>query len=122
MTSITCNDKDMTITVEGLDKVLAFKGHVTIPLEHVAGIEKNTEPLMDFKDATFGIGTIFAGRIQTGTFKEAGEKSFWDVRDPQKAVIISLKDEIYSKIIVEVENSDESITNVRAALEKSKNI
>jgi hypothetical protein len=118
MTIITCNDKDLTINVEGIDKLFAFKGHVTIPLKHVEKIEKNTEPLMDFRHAAFGIGTIFANRIQTGSFSEDGEKSFWDVRDPQKAILITLKDEEYSKIIAEVEDPMKTIGEVQTALAK----
>jgi hypothetical protein len=118
MTTITCDDKDLTVNVEGLDKLLAFKGNVTIPLKHVEKIEKNTEPLMDFKHATLGIGTIFAGRIQTGSFSEDGEKSFWDVRDPLKAILITLKDEEYGKIIIEVEDPERTISEVQARLAK----
>jgi hypothetical protein len=119
MTSITCDDKNLIIMVEGLDKLLAFKGHITIPLEHVEKIEINTEPLMDFKHATFGIGTIFAGRIQTGSFSEEGQKSFWDVRDPQNAILITLKDEEYGKIITEVESPEQTISEVQRLLAKS---
>jgi hypothetical protein len=35
---------------------------------------------MDYKHAAFGIGTIFAGRIMTGTFKENGERSITPTR------------------------------------------
>jgi hypothetical protein len=114
MTTVACTDKDLIINVEGLDKLLAFKGHVTIPFAHIIKVEHNTEPLMDFKHATFGIGTIFAGRIQAGSFKEDGEKSFWDVRDPKKAILITLKDEEYGKLLIEVENPEETIKSIVA--------
>jgi hypothetical protein len=116
MTSVTCTDQDLVINVEGIDKLLAFKGHVTIPLAHVEKVEHNSEPLMDFKHATFGIGTIFAGRIQAGSFKEDDEKSFWDVRDPKKAILISLKEEEYGKLLIEVEDPEETIKIIEARI------
>lgn len=116
MTTIVFDQQNMILTVEGIDKLLSFKGSITIPLAHVANVKLNTEPLMDFKHAAFGVGTIFAGRIQAGSFKEAGEKSFWDVRDPKKAILISLKDEKYSKLIVEVEKPEETIRAIEAHL------
>lgn len=114
MTSTTINDQELTINVEGIDKLLAFKGSITIPVEHVVGAEMNSEPLMDFKHATFGIGTIFAGKIMTGTFKEDGETSFWDVRDPQKAIVITLADESYQKLIIEVEDPAATVQEINA--------
>jgi hypothetical protein len=119
MTTITWTDTDMIINIEGLDKLLAFKGKVTIPLAHIVKVEHNTKPLMDFKHATFGIGTIFAGRIQAGSFKEDGEKSFWDVRDPKKAILITLKDEEYGKLLVEVDNTDEVMKALEASINPS---
>ena len=107
MTKATITNKELIITVEGLDKLLAFKGHVTIPLAHIEKVAHNTQGLMDFRDAAFGIGTIFAGMIQAGTFSEDGKKSFWDVRDPKKALLITLRDDAYDKLVIEVENPDE---------------
>jgi len=116
MTIATVQDQQLIIDVEGIDKLLAFKGHVTIPLEHVTGVEPYNGELMDYRDSAFGIGTIFAGKIQTGTFKENGEKSFWDVRDPHKALIISLNHDELSKLIIEVEQPDETIAAIRGAI------
>lgn len=119
MTTITINDKELIISVEGLDKLLAFKGYVTIPLEHVQKVERNPEPLMKARYAVFGIGTIFAGKIQAGTFSEHGEKSFWDVRNPKKALLITLKDDTYSKLVIEVENPDETIKQIQTKIGQS---
>jgi hypothetical protein len=71
---------------------------------------------MSYKHSAFGIGTIFAGKIQTGTFKEAGEISFWDVRDPAKAILVSLKDDTYKKLIIEVPDPDKTITQINEAV------
>ncbi len=116
MTSVEIKDENVIIHVDGIDKLLAFKGSVTIPLAHVSGVAMNTEPLMDYRHAAFGIGTIFAGRIQTGTFKEEGQKSFWDVRDPKKAIVITLKDETYGKLIIGVEDLDKTVDLMKSRL------
>jgi hypothetical protein len=73
---------------------------------------------MDFRHATFGIGTIFAGHVQIGTFKENGEKSFWDVYDPEKAILITLKHDIYSKLVIEVEHPEEVIRQIQSKIRK----
>jgi hypothetical protein len=117
MTSLTFNNQELIINVEGLDKLLAFKGEVSIKLAHIKNVEVNHEGLMDFKDATFGIGTIFAGRIQTGTFKEDGQKSFWDVHDIKKTVLLTLHDDEYNKVIIEVDNPEEAVQAIQEKIE-----
>lgn len=116
MTSLTCTDNELVITVEGIDKLLAFKGEVKLELAHIKNVEVNHEGLMDFKTATFGIGTIFAGKIQAGTFKENGEKSFWDVHDITKTILLTLEDDVYSKVIIEVEDPEEAVAKIKASL------
>jgi hypothetical protein len=113
MTIAEVKGEDLVITVEGIDKLLAFKGHVTIPLAHIVRVEQDPGPLMPIRYSFFGIGTIFAGRIQTGTFTQEGEKSFWDVHDIRKAILITLKDDEYAKLVIEVENPEETINTIQ---------
>jgi hypothetical protein len=120
MVTVSFDKQNLLLNVESYDKILAFKGHVEIPLVHITKVELNTGPTMDFRYATFGIGTIFAGRIQTGTFKEKEEKSFWDVHDPEKAILITLKNDQYSKLVIEVEQPTETIKEIREKLKARK--
>ena len=116
MTTLSFNDHELVISIVGLDKLLAFRGEVRIELSHIQSVEAYHEGLMDFKVATFGIGTIFAGRVQTGTFKEAGEKSFWDVHDVDKTILLTLKDDKYSKVVIEVEDPSEAVKSIRVKI------
>ena len=118
MTSITFDKQNLIIKVEGVDKLLAFKGRVEIPLAHITKVERNSQPVMDFRYSTFGIGTIFAGHVQIGTFKEKGEKSFWDVYDPKKAILITLKNDNYSKLVIEVEKPEQTIEQIQSKIKK----
>jgi hypothetical protein len=51
-------------------------------------------------------GTELPGLFAAGTFYYHGELVFWNVRDPEKTVIVSLDHERYKKLIVEVANPD----------------
>jgi hypothetical protein len=116
MTSVSINDQELTLHVEGLDKLLAFKGEVKIALAHIKSVALYHEGFMNFKHATFGIGTIFANKIQAGTFKEDGEKSFWDVHDINKTVVLTLSDDAYSRIIIEVADPGETVKAIQAKI------
>ena len=113
MTSLTFNDQELVINVEGIDKLLAFKSEVRVKLAHIKHVEINREGLMDFKVASFGIGTIFAGKVQAGTFKENGEKSFWDVHHIDKTIVLTLEDDEYGKVVIEVEDPSSAVRMIQ---------
>jgi hypothetical protein len=41
--------------------------------------------------------------ITAGQAREDGQWAFWDVRDPEQAVIIHLADERYARLVIEVD-------------------
>jgi hypothetical protein len=47
-------------------------------------------------------GAHVPGVITAGTFHIPGERVFWDVHDPAKAVVIELADEHYARLVVQV--------------------
>ena len=116
MTTVTVENDTLIVTVEGLDKIWAFKSCLTIPLSHVVSAVHNTEPLMNYRSAAWGIGTIYGGRLQIGTFREKGKKTFWDARDPNQAILITLKDDEYIKLIIEVVDPERTITEIQTAI------
>ena len=42
------------------------------------------------------------GVITAGTFYQHGKRVFWDVHDPERVIVIALKDERYDELIIEV--------------------
>ena len=105
----------LTVHVTGIDKVLALKSTLTVPLAHVAAVDQ------DVKEA----GVVFHGLklpgtgipvVTAGSFLSHGQWTFWDVHDPAKAVIIRLQDEHYSRLVVGVDDPAATVERVRAAL------
>jgi hypothetical protein len=47
---------------------------------------------------------------------EGGELVFWDVRHPERAIIVSLQHERYKKLIIEVEDPAETVARLRQAI------
>ena len=41
---------------------------------------------------------------------------FWDVHDPEKTVVIRLKDERYARLVVEVEDPTATVAAIQEAL------
>ena len=61
-------------------------------------------------------GTQVPGVITAGTFHQEGERVFWDVHDPQKAIVIRLRDEKYAKLVIEVEDPPTTVAAIQEAL------
>jgi hypothetical protein len=59
------------------------------------------------------------GFFAAGTFYYHGEIVFWDVRDPAHTVIVSLEDERYKKLIVEVSDVQATVDRLREALPRA---
>jgi len=58
--------------------------------------------------------------VTAGTFVQEGDLVFWDVHDPTKAITLDLRDERYSKLIIEVADPAETISDLKNALFRSR--
>ncbi len=56
------------------------------------------------------------GLITAGTFHQDGEKVFWDVKDPSKAVVVELADERYARLVIQVDDPRTAVDLVEKAL------
>jgi hypothetical protein len=116
MVTIEITDKSLVMHVEGWDKLWSFKSRLEVPLAHVRGIEPDEAEARSWSHGLRAPGTFVPGVITAGTFYQHGERVFWDVHHPEKAVAISLDHERYQKLVVEVADVDATLKAVRAAI------
>ncbi|WP_432070609.1 hypothetical protein [Streptomyces sp. AA1529] len=115
MALLRIDGDNLVVVIEGLDKLWAFKSSLTIPLAHVRGATADpgiaTEP-----KGIRAPGARVPGLITAGTFHQDGEKVFWDVKDPSKAVVVELADERYARLVIQVDDPRASVDLVEKAL------
>jgi hypothetical protein len=58
--------------------------------------------------------------LWSGDVREQGRWAFWDVRDPERAVIIDLEDERYARLVIEVDDPAATAAAIRRALAERK--
>jgi hypothetical protein len=63
-----------------------------------------------------GPGAHIPGVIAVGTFHQDGDRIFWDVHDPNKAVVIELQNEKYRRVVVEVSDPQAAVKTIEQAL------
>ncbi|MFH8443283.1 hypothetical protein ACH4D3_18870 [Streptomyces sp. NPDC018026] len=115
MALIRIDGDDLVVVIEGLDKLWSFKGSLTTPLANVRGATAAPGISADPKGIR-APGSHLPGVITAGTFYQDGEKIFWDVRDPSKAVVVELADEQYARLVLQVEDPRAAVALVERAL------
>ncbi|AGL17679.1 hypothetical protein [Actinoplanes sp. N902-109] len=103
MARIDLTGDTLVVTVEGLDRLWALKSSLTIPLAHVRGATHDPGIVREPKGVR-APGTHVPGVLVAGTFHTEGERVFWAVHDPAKALVIELTDERYARLVVEVDD------------------
>jgi hypothetical protein len=117
--TIAITDEALIVHVTGVDRILAFKSTITVPLTHVTEITQDaTEAGKVFHGLRLP-GTAIPGVLTAGSFRASGEWTFWDVHDPDNAVVIGLDHEHYSRLVVGVDDPGSAVEAVRAALDRA---
>ena len=114
MADIEITPTSLVVHIRGVDRVLAFKSQLEVPLEHIASVEAVVPEAHKIWKGIRGIGTDIPGVVAAGQFLQHGEWSFWDVHDPDKAIAIYLRDERYAKLVIGVDDragAAQTITN-----------
>jgi hypothetical protein len=104
--------------VEGLDKLWAFKSELAIPLRHIAGVRTDAELTKKWFHGLKWPGTSVPGVITAGTFYHDGKRTFWDIHHPEQAVVITLADESYNELVIEVEDPDTFVANLQQSIRR----
>ena len=93
MVEISVIGDHIHLEVKGLDKLWAFKGHLDIPITNVRAVHADPDVARGWWKGIRAPGTSLPGVIRAGTFYQDGKRIFWDVHDPEKTVVIDLRDE-----------------------------
>jgi len=115
MATISINGRELTIDVEGLDKLWTLKSRLTIPLAHVRGATADPSITTEPKGWR-GPGTHLPGVIVAGTFHQDGQRIFWNVHEKAKAIVIELKDDDYQRLVIEVDDPPATVELIERAI------
>ena len=102
MVDLSVAEGKLVLRVSGADKLWALKSSLEVPMEHVAGIRADPSVARKWWHGVKLPGTNIPGVITAGTFYQHGQCVFWDVHNPENTVVISLHDERYNALVVEV--------------------
>lgn len=105
------------LEVEGADKIWSLKSRLSIPIKHITDIRIDSDIVRIGWHGLKMPGSNIPGVITAGTFYVKDKRVFWDIHNPKEAVVISLLDESYNELVIEVEDPK---TLVKEVLSKIK--
>jgi hypothetical protein len=108
----------LIVHVRGMDRLWALRSRLEIPLAHVVNAEADPDLARAWWQGIRSGGTQVPGVITAGTFHQEGERFFWDVHDPEKTVVIRLKDERYARLVIEVEDPPATVAAIQERLDE----
>ena len=116
--SISITDGSLLVDIEGADQLgtdqlWALKSQLQIPVNHVTGAASaKSEARKWLHEVELG-GRHVRGVMSAGRLYTQSRWVFWDVHDAASAIGIELCGERYSKLVVEVDNPEERIRQIR---------
>jgi len=117
MAQLSIEDGRVRIRITGLDRVLAFRGELSIPLEHVRGVSARPEEARRWFHGLKMPGSNLPGVITAGSFLTTGGFVFYDMHHADRTIALDLEHETYRRVIVELdEPPDEAVARIEAAL------
>ena len=119
MTEVEITGDALIVHVRGMDRLWSLKSRLEIPLSHVLGAEADPQVASEHSRGLRAPGTHLPGVITAGTFYQEGDRVFWDVHDPEKAIVIRLKDERYVRLVIEVDDPPATVAAIEEAIGKS---
>ena len=120
MVEVSVGGDNAVFEVEGWHKLWSLRSRLDIPLEHIKGVRADPAPAMGWFDGFKLAGAGLPHVFRAGTFYQEGGLVFWDVRHPEKTVVVELEDEQFSKLVVEVDDPAATVSLLEGALSKRR--
>ncbi|WP_248884202.1 hypothetical protein [Acidithiobacillus acidisediminis] len=105
MVHVTLQNDTVLFEVMGLHKLWSLKSRLEIPLSEIISVHKYSAAAHDSKGWRVA-GTYIPDLITAGTYYCDGKRSFWDSCNGDNAIFVTLTNNRYNQLIVEVEDPD----------------
>jgi hypothetical protein len=116
MAHVVIEQDHLTIGITGLDRVLAFRSELRIPLAHIRGVEVRPPEALSWFHGLRMPGINLPGVVTAGTFYTGDGRVFYDMHDPHQTIALELDHESYRRVIVQVDDPEAVAAAIQSAL------
>lgn len=115
MARIVVRHGELVIEVEGINQIWALRCLLEIPLAHIVGA--GIDPAISKQRPTKPTGRSHDLHVlDAATFVREGDRVEWGVDDPSFAIVITLADERYPRLVVQVEDPEAAVAKLNEAI------
>ena len=118
--TVRIDGHDLIFELHGIDRILAIKRTIVVPLKHVISVSTEKVNWDTFKELRIE-GTSIPRVIKDGRFLASDGTMFFEMHNPDKCITVSLADEAYKKIIFEVNDKESVAKMITEVISRSKN-
>ena len=120
MVEISFQEGTVVFEVLASHKIWALKSRLEIPLSHVVGAHVEPKPPLGWFDSIKMLGTDVPHLFRAGTFFTHEGRVFFDVRHPDRTIVVDLTDEQYRQLVIEVEDPSMAVEKLQAVVESGR--
>jgi hypothetical protein len=114
MADVVVDDDQVTIALSPLEKVQALHGDVTVPPSSVVSARVVPDGMRELQGLR-APGTGFPGVIMVGTWRSRDGVTFAVCHGRRPALVLDLQDAPYDRIVVTVDEPDETLRRLTDA-------
>jgi hypothetical protein len=116
MVDVTIAGDRIRFEMEGWDKFWSLRSRLEFPLSHVTSVRQDSEPAHGWWHGFRLMGTNLPGVLTAGTFYQHEGAVFYDVRDPERTIVLELTHEHYRRLVIEVKDPAGTVAMLQKAL------
>ena len=122
MARVKIENGNLIIAMKGMRKFFAMKSEVSVPVTNVESVTTGLEwkDMPNTLDKVLGTNSnelYYGGTFKDGGFWSSdGDKVFFDLKRKEDAIVITLKDEEFKRLIIGCENAEETVSIIQQAL------
>ncbi|MCB0988263.1 MAG: hypothetical protein H6519_06435 [Microthrixaceae bacterium] len=111
-------DDRLLVRPVGFMRFWALSRGIDVPVSSVSavGVAERNAVRIGFRMP----GTYLPGVMTAGTYRSHGEKDLWLVGRAPRVVVISLHDEAFTNVVVQVEDPEAAVEALRAAMHRER--
>lgn len=114
---ISVENDNLVFMLTGVDKVLALKSKLMIPLKHVKSVSTAKADWNYFKMLKVA-GTRIPELVVDGRFLSKEGLLFYEMHDPDKCITVELENERYKKVVFEVSDKADTAKMIQDELDR----
>ncbi|GAA2151721.1 MULTISPECIES: hypothetical protein [Glycomyces] len=120
MAELHCTDTHLTVRLTGVRRAFGRRRPLMIPLAAVTAVRADPAAARAFPGARWGVATNIPGVVNVGSFRRGGKRDFWDVANPDLAIVVELEGARYDRLLLEVDDPVAGVAEILAAVEASR--